>query len=97
MNTPTLEEQLAEVRRELALRERVYPSLIARGKLKEDQAEKSKARLQATHDTLATLKAWKDAMPEVPPWKASAIDSLFPRPEPMVRVNVVGPNGERLP
>jgi hypothetical protein len=48
-----LPEQIAEVQRELALRERVYPRFIAAGKMTQANAQKYTARMQAV---LATLK-----------------------------------------
>lgn len=50
-----LEEQLREVRREIALRERVYPRWIEAGKItKRSAAEKVRA-MNAVADTLAEL------------------------------------------
>jgi len=49
---PGLVDQIAEVRRELALRKAVYPGFIARGKLTQTVADRSMERLQAAHDTL---------------------------------------------
>ena len=53
--TPTLEEQIAELRREIGLRERVYPGWIAAKKMKADQAERSMARIKAALETLEGL------------------------------------------
>ncbi|MBP0439458.1 hypothetical protein [Tianweitania sediminis] len=44
--------QIAEVRRELALRRSVYPGLISRGKMREAEAELCTKRMEAV---LATL------------------------------------------
>lgn len=46
-------EQIACVRREVAMRERVYPSFVARGKMKASAAE---YQLRAMRDVLATLE-----------------------------------------
>ncbi len=43
---PTLEDAIAEVRRELALRDRVYPSFVARGTLKKATGELQIKRLE---------------------------------------------------
>lgn len=48
-----LSAQIACVRREIAMRERVYPSFIARGKMKAGAAE---YELRAMRDVLATLE-----------------------------------------
>lgn len=57
--TIPLPEQIAEVRRELALRKNAYPRWIKNGTLKEADAERQIARLQAVHDTLVGLTAAK--------------------------------------
>jgi hypothetical protein len=49
----TLEEQIAEVQREIVLRKSVYPKLVARGKL--TQAEASR-QLQLMVEVLKTLR-----------------------------------------
>lgn len=53
----TLKEQMACVAREIALRERVYPKLIASGKLRPNEAE---YQLATMHDVLDTLRDCKD-------------------------------------
>jgi hypothetical protein len=47
-----LDKQIAAVRREIALRKNVYPSFIARGKMKQAEADHQLAAMQAVHDTL---------------------------------------------
>lgn len=54
--TPTLDEQIVEVRRELRLRRWVYPKWVERSKLSPGQAEQYIARMQAALDTLEGLK-----------------------------------------
>ena len=44
---PTLAEARAEIARELSMRERVYPGLIARGQLTQPAADQQMARLKA--------------------------------------------------
>lgn len=55
--TISLDEQIQEVRRELALRKNAYPRWIKNGTLKEADAERQIARMQAVHDTLVGLTA----------------------------------------
>ncbi len=50
--TIPISEQIAEVKRELALRERVYPSFIARGKMDQPEADKHMERMTAALHTL---------------------------------------------
>lgn len=51
-----LDEQIAEVKRELALRDRVYPQMIATGRMTEEEAAGHKGRMQATLNTLLWLQ-----------------------------------------
>jgi len=44
--------QIAEVRREIALRKNVYPGLVAKGKLRQSEADLCLARMEAVHATL---------------------------------------------
>lgn len=55
--TVTIAEQIAEVRRELALRKNVYPKWVASGRMKQAEADRSLERMQAVHDTLTGLTA----------------------------------------
>lgn len=52
----TIDEQIACVRRELAMRQRVYPKWVAGGKMKQPDADKELERMQAVHDTLSDVK-----------------------------------------
>ncbi len=53
----TLDQQIQCVRRELALRKRVYPKWVKEGgRMTEREAEKEIAHMQAVHDTLMKLK-----------------------------------------
>lgn len=52
MTERTIHEQIAEVKRELALRERVYPGFVARGKMKQADADEHYARMKAALQTL---------------------------------------------
>lgn len=59
MNRPvSLQEQVAEVERELRLRRNVYPSMISRGNLKESDARRRIEHLEAV---LVTLKRLENA------------------------------------
>ena len=51
----SLDEQIAEVRRELALRKNVYPKMIKRGTIKKDKARVCYSRMQSVEKTLVTL------------------------------------------
>lgn len=56
-----LEQQIAEVGRELGLRRNVYPSFVARGKMTQEEADDHIARLDAVYSTLKWLqtnRAW---------------------------------------
>lgn len=53
----TLDEQIAELERELRQRERVYPRLIANGTLRRDRAERQTAAMEAAVRTLRGLRA----------------------------------------
>lgn len=48
-----IDEQIAAVRRELAMRAKVYPRWVSQGKLSQDNADAEVARMQAV---LATLE-----------------------------------------
>jgi len=68
----SLDEQIACVRREIALRRSVYPGLIARGKISEEQADIELTRMQTvlltlTHTypyALARIKALEQQLAE---------------------------------
>lgn len=52
----TLEEQITELDRELALRARVYPRWVAAKKIRADTAQRQMARLRAAHRSLEVLR-----------------------------------------
>lgn len=56
--TATLEEQISEVERECAMRERVYGNWVASGRMK---VEESQMRIRRMRAVLATLKGLRDA------------------------------------
>lgn len=53
---PTIEHQIAEVKREIALREQVYPGLIKSGKLKQSAADLHMDRIRAVLATLEYMR-----------------------------------------
>jgi hypothetical protein len=58
----TLVEQIAEVKREIALRERVYAKQVAAGALKPEQADKQIGRMKAVLATVERVKRLDDAL-----------------------------------
>jgi len=57
----SLEQQISEVGREIGLRRNVYPSMVARGKMRQGEADEHLARLEAVFTTLTWLRdnrAW---------------------------------------
>jgi phosphatidylserine decarboxylase len=52
----TLDEQIAEVAREIELRKRVYPGFVARMKMDQEEAERHLERMRAVHQTLMWFK-----------------------------------------
>lgn len=55
--TVSLDDQIACVRREIGLRERVYPKWVAAGKMKADAADQEIARMRAVIETLESVRA----------------------------------------
>jgi hypothetical protein len=53
----TLLDQIKEIRREIALRERVYPGWVQRGRLSEGQATYALAVMREVLKTLERLEA----------------------------------------
>lgn len=51
-----LSDQIAEIRRELSMRERVYPVLIGRGKLTKIAAARNNERMRAALATLEEMQ-----------------------------------------
>lgn len=52
---PTMADQIACVRREIAMRKNVYPKWVESGRLKDIDAGREQARMQAVHDSLERL------------------------------------------
>lgn len=55
MKSFTLDEQIAELKRELGVRERVYPKWIEMGRITKEKAEENKGKLQAAIKTMTGL------------------------------------------
>ena len=56
MNNITIDEQIAEVKRELGLRQKLYPRWIEKRTLKQENADRQMALMQSILDTLKQLK-----------------------------------------
>ena len=52
----TIEEQIAEVERELKLREHVYPRWVGEKKMRQEKADKCMAAMRAVLETLQSIK-----------------------------------------
>lgn len=61
-DTIPLDMQIAEVERELALRDRVYPQMVASGKMSEEEAATHRGRMQGVLNTLLWLQKNEDAI-----------------------------------
>ena len=56
--------QIAELEREIAMRERVYPQQVAAGKMKQAEAEMLMDRMRSVHETLRFLQRHEKAFRE---------------------------------
>jgi hypothetical protein len=56
----TIEEQIAEVRRELALRRAVYPKRVREGKMKQHEADRHLGVMVTVLETLEGVKGIRD-------------------------------------
>lgn len=61
MSKVQLHEQIGEVRREIALREKTYPGLVARGRMTQAEAAVQLSRLRAVLGTIEYLDTHSDA------------------------------------
>lgn len=59
---PSIYHQIAEVRRELAMRQNVYPKLISRGKLKLGESQLCTMRMEAVLVSLEFLRDNRDTI-----------------------------------
>ena len=66
----SIEQQISEIQREIGLRKNVYPGLVARGKMRQSEADEHMARIEAALTTLQWIRdnrAWVlAATPESP-------------------------------
>ena len=60
-NTATLDEQIAEVARECAMRERVYAGWVLNGRMKLEASQRQIRRMRAVLATLEKLRATERA------------------------------------
>lgn len=56
----SLSQQIEEIKREIAMRGRVYPGLVARGKMRKGEAEFHMSRMQAVLTTLQRIAGASD-------------------------------------
>ena len=56
MSAVTIDQQIAEVGREIGLRRKLFPGFIARGKLTQAAAAEHLARMEAAYDTLKAVR-----------------------------------------
>jgi hypothetical protein len=61
-NAATLDEQIAEVSRECAMRERVYAGWVLNGRMKLEDSQRQIRRMRAVLATLEKLRAAERAM-----------------------------------
>ena len=59
---PNIHQQIEELQRELSLRGTVYPGWVARGKLRQSEADEHMARLRAALDTLLWCRDHRDTV-----------------------------------
>lgn len=66
----SIEQQISEIQREIGLRKNVYPGLVARGRMRQGEADEHMARIEAALTTLQWIRdnrAWVlAATPESP-------------------------------
>jgi hypothetical protein len=55
MSKFSLSQQLEEVERELALRAKVYPRMVAKGQIRQSEADYHTQRMESVAETLRTL------------------------------------------
>ncbi|HEV7457301.1 MAG TPA: hypothetical protein VGN96_11030 [Roseococcus sp.] len=56
-NTATLDDQIAEVKREVAMRERVYDGWVLNGRMRLEDSQRQIRRMRAVLATLEKLRA----------------------------------------
>lgn len=68
--------QIAEVKRELALRANVYPRMVGFGKMRPAEADRCTAAMQATRDTLIFVQKHADAFRAVASGRLYTVEEL---------------------
>lgn len=63
--TRSIDDQIAEVGREIGLRKNVYPGLIARGKMEQSEADEHQARMTAAYATLQWVRRHREVILQV--------------------------------
>lgn len=58
--TVTLDDEIAELKRELHIRRRKYPQWVTSGQMTQDTADLQMARMEATLNRLLAIKAEKE-------------------------------------
>lgn len=61
----SIDEQIAEVGREIGLRKNVYPGMVARGKMEQSEADEHLARMVAAYATLQWVKRNREVILQV--------------------------------
>lgn len=56
MRKITIDEQIAEVGREIGLRKNLYPAFVARGKLSQEEADEHQLLMEAVYKTLKWIR-----------------------------------------
>lgn len=62
---PDIQEQILSVRREIAMREKVYPRWVASGKMKQHMAEREIRNMQAVLQTLEKVSPQNQVCAEI--------------------------------
>ena len=65
--TPTIAEQITEVRREIAQRERAYPRWVGEKRMTEAASDRQLGRMRAVLATLEACQAGTPPPPDPPP------------------------------
>lgn len=60
----TIDQQIAEVGREIGLRKNVYPHFVARGKFTQEEADDHIAKMEAAYATLKWVRDNRKALLE---------------------------------
>jgi hypothetical protein len=59
--TVSLADQIASVKREVAMRTNVYPKLVASGRMKQGMADRELAAMKAVLETLQKIESVREA------------------------------------